>query len=240
MVSESLRDECGRLVRAPRRGFTLIELLVVISIIALLIAVLLPALQTARDAAVRTKCLSNLSQIARGMMAYAGDFDGAFPHRSTRSFGSGNAVLPHRVFDAGNFDLNEDFIKPYVKDHDYMFCPGELGQVLNPEMGGFQYGTTFVTYQYHQTPAGATQWQASQRPEAWDMNRQRGRWPAWSCLTLRKTNSGLHFGHDAPKTVQPPSGQNVVFTDGSGSWREWQQLEVYYAKDENEFYWVKP
>jgi len=79
-----LRTRCGWDRRAPTakpatRGFTLIELLVVIAIIAILAAMLLPALSSAKDRAKRTQCINNLHQMFTSCTIYATDSNDEFP-----------------------------------------------------------------------------------------------------------------------------------------------------------------
>lgn len=116
------------------RAFTLIELLVVIALIAVLVAIFVPAMRLARERAQRIVCLSNLKQLTAAWIAYADQYDGrlvygcSFGYRKRGHDGwkremqgwVGSALMSRAsVFD----DPNRGALWPYVRDVDVYRCP---------------------------------------------------------------------------------------------------------------------
>lgn len=148
------------------RGFTLIELLVVISIIALLVAILLPSLGAARQAAIRMQCSSNQRQIAIGINLYATENDDYVPTPMAASTGSnadwhitlGKAgVLGEAITYTG---LNHNISVPTDKTlwgFKVLQCPSESGHPNSKNMPYYrwEYGRTSYAMNINMVPLNA-------------------------------------------------------------------------------------
>ncbi len=107
-----------------RRGFTLIELLVVVAVVGLLVALLLPAVQSAREAARRAQCLNNLKQLGLALQSHESTF-GKFPSSDNWGWSPQARLLPF-LEQASLFNsLN------------YRYTPGESGTWLQVQPANF-------------------------------------------------------------------------------------------------------
>jgi prepilin-type N-terminal cleavage/methylation domain-containing protein len=129
------RDNSSRFVRAAQRahGFTLIELLVVIAIIAILAALLLPALTQAKERARRTQCLSNIRQLGVASHVYANDNQDKVPQ---------SKVDGHWLWDMPR--PIADGLTSGGARRDVFYCPSIAASVkpYDPAVNWWDYSTT--------------------------------------------------------------------------------------------------
>jgi prepilin-type N-terminal cleavage/methylation domain-containing protein len=139
------------MTRVFRSRFTLIELLIVITIIAILVAMLLPALSRARDKAHIVLCIANCKQVGTALSSYADDSSGNYPHRTTFytidvavEVPPGSGTFRCDIRDAlleygGSSDIYYCSITSRTDPNDAVYPPGTpmINERINPDSQSF-------------------------------------------------------------------------------------------------------
>lgn len=219
-----------RFTKAVR--FTLIELLIVVSIIALLAAMLLPALSRAKFAAKEVICMNNLSQHGTGLMMYASENSNKYYWRY-----QGGYYIPRQISRKNNafFDIHE-VIEEYVPPSDVYTCPfavknGQPFSMFWPIVGksssanGFNFWTynLWVNYasggvNHYKTDGTVANWAEVVPRKAGERGKEH--LPTMSCQATEQGSTGIFWNQHAnawygqDPTVQLLRG-NTLYQDGA-------------------------
>jgi prepilin-type N-terminal cleavage/methylation domain-containing protein/prepilin-type processing-associated H-X9-DG protein len=118
--------------KTDSKGFTLIELLVVIAIIAILAAMLLPALQNAREKARAISCMNNQRQLGLAIITYATDSDGHFPKPPCQAASPTEQYSRYAWTMVQSYiaDLQYGTLYGYIQNEKTWMCPSDKGELM--------------------------------------------------------------------------------------------------------------
>ena len=190
-----------------KKGFTLIELLVVIAIIAILAAMLMPALSNAREKARQASCVNNLKQMGLALNMYSQDNDGFFPRG-----GGTDGKTPHNKLrsDTGIF-LGAGLLLPYMGNNAAIFgCPSATvfkpQKVVNDMKGGDDVYSAYL-YTGHYALTGKEWEQVTQKAMLLDFD---NRDLAVSNISHDLKHVNILAGDGHVKEVVPTQNQNFI------------------------------
>jgi prepilin-type N-terminal cleavage/methylation domain-containing protein len=146
IAEHALGSKRAGIMQTKKAGFTLIELLVVIAIIALLLAILMPALSRVREAAKRTVCSSQVKQIGLAMVAYTTDSTSRMPiYNSSKTSSSPYRLIHSYALYRSESDYVDAGGKPlpmklallyegkYISDPKVFYCPSNINPLYKFE-----------------------------------------------------------------------------------------------------------